>query len=182
MAFRKWMVGLILAGVLLCGIGTGIGFAEYSTMEYEGHVNLAGEQKETKHLVWKLENTSYDELHAYIYRGYDSYEITEDNKVPRDEVWFDVTYAKKLGDCRLGHTDVSEEPLEDGKTRTVASVGIYRNGDMETDEVMKLMMECKDRLLSELKEHKFSTYNFDDSWEVLVRIHPSNADRIKIMW
>ncbi|MFR8549076.1 MAG: hypothetical protein ACLVEV_10705 [Lachnospiraceae bacterium] len=180
MTFRKSMAVLILFGVLLTGIGAGIGFAEYSEMEYQGHVSLAGEEMQTKHLVWELGTEKYDTLRPYLYWASNDIKVTEDKTVPRDEVWFDVTYASAYGEIYLGHTEVYEDTGSSrGKT---AEVGVYWKDGLEFEEMMQLLMECRDQLLGELKQHKFSTYDFDRSYDVEIRINPANAKLLDVMW
>lgn len=183
MTFRKSMAVLILFGVLFTGLGAGIGFTEYSEMEYQGHVALAEESMKTERLVWELGKQKYDALRPYLYWASHDIEVTEDKTVPLDEVWFDVTYAGSFGEVYLGRTEVYEDTGTTGHPRgKTAEVGVYWKEGLAFGEMMQLLMECRDQLLGELKEHKFSTYDFDRSYDVEIRINPGTADLLDVMW
>lgn len=182
MTFRKCMTALILFGVLLGGIGAGVGFAEYSAMEYQGHVILAEDEEATAHLIWDLEDNEYDVLRVYEYHHDNEITVIEDKKVPENEVWFDVTYGKDIADVFLDEMGIYEEPSgKAGTKKLVAGVGIFWSGAMETEEAVRLLVKCRDQILGELKEHKFSTYELDRTFDVKIRINPVNADKIDVM-
>ena len=94
-----------------------------------------------------------------------------------------MTYAGSFGEVYLGHTEVYEDTGTTGHPRgKTAEVGVYWKEGLAFGEMMQLLMECRDQLLGELKEHKFSTYDFDRSYDVEIRINPGNADLLDVMW
>ncbi len=178
MRFRKCMVVLILLGIFLGGLGTGIGFAEYSGLEYEGHVELAGEEKKTQRLIWEVDAGEYEQLHPYFYWDDYDVEVTEDRTVPRDEVWFDITCSEAFGEAELGPT---EEYQHTGNgTWKEAVVNVCQHGSMGFEEQMRMAVSVRDQFLEELKEGKFSTYDFRSYSEIKIRIHPNNYEKLEL--
>ena len=178
MKIRKYMVITILIGIFLAGIGTGIAFVEYSAFEYEGVVVLGAENTAETRLVWDLGTEKFKELRAYIYRVHDNdIVVQKDSKVPKDKVWFDITYNEESGEPVFS-TDISGgigSALADREA--VAELWFAHTSDME----INVIMEAKDRILKELKEGKFSNYEYLDIISVKVLVNPSNYELLNIV-
>lgn len=178
MKFRKCMVVLILLGIFLCGLGTGIGFAEYSGLEYAGHVELTGDGEKTQRLVWEVDAEEYERLSPYFYWDDYNVEVIKDRSVPRDEVWFDVTCSDTFGNAWL--TETAEYKDFDNDDWKMASVSLYQNDSAGFEDRMRLTMKVRDQILGELKEGKFSTYELRYSSEIEIRIHPDNYEKLEL--
>ena len=53
---HKILLGVFCGGVLLCGIGTGIAFTEFSALEYGGVTYIGDEHMKTENLDVALES------------------------------------------------------------------------------------------------------------------------------
>jgi hypothetical protein len=91
---KKWMIlaGCFFAGVLLCGLGAGICFAEFSDFTYAGNVKTGKSVEET------LTYTADDEMDAYYVYMPDNAgrmkqtEVVSDNTLAKEQIEIDVTY------------------------------------------------------------------------------------------
>ena len=193
MRFRKCMTAVTLAGIFLAGIGAGVGFVEFCGFEYQGNVVLGEEATEETRLVWELGDEKFSSLHPYIPdRDTENITVEKDAKVPKDEVWFDVSYNAEYGEPYLetyeeyGETwSFAEESLdgEEKEVRVAEKLGyahIWTRSSVDMGTEAEVIMEIKDRILKELKEKKFSTYSYPRIFSVEVRVNPSNYKLIEI--
>lgn len=180
MSFRKCMAGVVLAGVFLCGLGTGIAFGEYSTLEYQGNVIVGEENHREKQIVWRVSEKKYalPESKSLVANLYDMnvQEVIRDTQVPRGEVWFDISYNENREPCIY-----IEETGREGKDNETQWADVYYTYSESVEAGVRLITECRDRILSELREHKFSTYELANENEVTIRVHPSTAKLLNIV-
>ena len=77
-------------GILLCGLGCGIAFAQYSDFEYAGERKIGEETLKTETVERDIEADSK------IFIGHPDYgcdiTLVADESVPIDKIDFDVTY------------------------------------------------------------------------------------------
>lgn len=185
MSFRKCMAGIVLAGVFLCGLGTGIAFGEYSTLEYQGNVLVGGEAGSEKQLVWRVAEKKYalpdsKSLVVNIY-DMDVQGVVRDTQVPRGEVWFDVSCNENCEPYIYEpHIYIEETDQEDEDSETQC-VGVHYTYSESVESGVRLITECRDRILSELRERKFSTYELANENKVTIRVHPSTAKLLNIV-
>lgn len=173
--FRISMIVLLLAGVLMAGIGTGAAFAELSDVEYNGTVWLGTDETEEMKLVYEMQDSGVDQIYCYTGMSMrEEAQIIENRKVPMNEVWFEVEYDPAYG-----------EPM-------LESYGAYETGEYLREDIhiwtygrsydeFELFMEIKDQILEELKEKKISSYRFAPVMGVKAYVHPLNRDKVHIM-
>lgn len=173
--FRISMIVLLLAGVLMGGIGTGAAFVEFSDMEYNGIVWLGAEETEETRLVYEMQDKDVEQI--YCYTGMimeEEPEIITNREVPLDEVWFEVEYNPSYG-----------EPV-------IENHGLYENGEYLREDIhiwlygnrydeFDVIMEMKDQILKELKEKKVSSYRFASVTGIRAYVHPGNKDKIHVI-
>lgn len=176
MKFRKYMVILILTGIFLCGLGTGIGFVEFSDLEYQGTVVLGKEDTAEKTLVWELGKEDYHALNLRVMEAIDGIEVVEDRKVPRDEIQIVVTYNQGFGEPYLQETEDYEQ-LNGTKTEKVGLAHLWFADDRAT--AIRFLMQSRDQILSDLKEKKFSTYELNRIYQVKVHVNPVNRAKLQ---
>ena len=169
------MIILILAGVLLGGIGTGAALVEFSDLEYNGTVWYGTEELTETKLIYEMDDRDVDQVYCYTGGiGQNETEVIEDRKVPLDEIWFEISYNPEYG-----------EPVLD-------YYGAYENGDYLREDVhiwtvrsydeFEVFMELKDRILEELKEKKLSSYRFELVTGMKVYVHPQNVSKMNMMY
>lgn len=178
MRFRKYMVILILVGIFLCGLGTGVGFVEFSELEYQGTVVLGEEDTAEKTLVWELGKENYQNLNLRVMEATEGIEVVEDRKVPKDEIQLVVTYNQSFGEPVLDEMQVYEE--QNGvKTEKRGLIHLWFAEDGATEKGIRLFMQSRDQFLNELKEKKFSSYEINRIYRVKVLVNPVNRGKLQ---
>ena len=174
----KISIVMFCVGVLLCGIGMGIAFTEFSGLAYGGTQILGGTDMKTANLdvefepeeeFWNIVGTKLWHQRYYgYYGGVSDTDVRTDNSVPLNTVRFSVTYnAKRV------------EPFTslDLDSATIG-FGWYWNEDDE----LALMMEAKDQVLQNLKEGRLVSFDVVEIEQVEVFVNPQNAEDVKILY
>lgn len=174
----KISIVMFCVGVLLCGIGMGIAFTEFSGLAYGGTQILGGTDMKTANLdvefepeeeVWNIVGTKLWHQRYYgYYGGVSDTDVRTDNSVPLNTVRFSVTYnAKRV------------EPFTSlDLDRATIGFGWYWNEDDE----LALMMEAKDQVLQNLKEGRLVSFDVVEIEQVEVFVNPQNAEDVKILY
>ena len=182
---RKTLGLMFLIGVLVCGFGCGIAFAQFSSFEYAGDRVIGGDETEEKTIVKKISEKGEIVLSGVI-TG-DEVNIVEDESVPMDEIAFDIVYDPSLIEPAVGtdgytYTEYSSDYLmtDSGDENDLNDDGyeyFYIYGYKGDD--MQYFFQAKDQILKDLKNRKIGSYHVEEIHDVVVRINPANADRIR---
>lgn len=172
----KVIGGMLIAGTLIAGIGSGVAFAEYSSFEYGGEAVLEGSEYFTKTLKYKVpeskavedeekasaqEKEIQSEGKQILNIGVNyRYTIVEDSSVPKDTVQFAISY---LTDDKNIEPQVIEDISQENRW-------IYLDCDYQCND-FRDMMRAKDPILSDLKNHKISSYQMDHV-EIEISVNP----------
>ncbi len=165
----KILIGIFCIGVLICGLGIGIAFMEFSTLTYGGkqivgktkmvteNVDVPFEPGEEQYLVWGQ-------------WGWKQTKIVTDSRVPEDTVRFRVTYnAERV----TPHAYLNQEAKEFHFT-------CRWTGD-DWDEI-GLLIEAKDLVLKNLKERTIISLDRIEMEEVVVLVNPGNEEDVKLIY
>lgn len=177
---RRILLGVFCAGALLGGLGTGIAFAEFSSLTYGGQMILGAEREETLEQelaidpeagVWKIQSYMLDECA----------ELIVDESVPENTVRVRFTYnGARVTPEALA--EIYEEEYWNGSSyemRETPFINFYWI-DSDMDEV-KLFMEAKDLLLSGLKEGKLVSFQAPAYvYGIEVLVNPVNEKDVRI--
>lgn len=163
--FHIILIGIFCVGVLLCGVGAGITFTEFSSLAYGGE-HFVGE---TNMVTEDFDATIDLGQGQYTIRGYFGYEGMEeigwDESVPENTVRYRVTYNADRIYPVLGSNEDRE---------------LYLYGEWLPDDEMKLFMETKDVALQDLKEGKISSYRTAGIEKVEVLVNPVNKEDVRL--
>lgn len=151
---------MLVTGVLMAGIGSGVAFAEYSTFEYGGESTLEGSEYFTKTLEYKIPPKESCEMLNIVING-GPYAIVEDSSISKDMVQFEISY---LADDRNVKPRLEEYTGEDVKY-------IYLSCDYRYN-TFRDIMRVKDPVLSDLKNHKISNYQLDRIEVIEIHVNP----------
>lgn len=175
-SFPKLFLGVIAAGVLLAGIGTGTALIEYSTFQYGGEIIIGEENFVTEtleyHLDEEIEHVFFKRVSASIFSG--NMELMEDNELQEGVIQCDVTYNKKVMRPFLWEDDWNWNGTKQ-EGGLILGIGI----DQISDEFVTFM-EYKDRILDELKQKKLSSYRTAYVSGIVIRVNPEMMSRIAI--
>lgn len=178
---RKFLGLMFLAGVLICGFGCGIAFAQFSSFDYAGETIIGSGQTEQKTIVEDLNDKG--EIHLGGMRRGDKFEVVEDAGVAVDEIAFDITYDPVFIDP-LVDSDVynyNEYYGDDNSVERVYDENSYEEFYIYgyTGDDVEYFFKAKDALLGDLKKKKIGSYEIQEISAVTVRINPANMDRVE---
>ena len=181
---RKFLGLMFLAGVLICGFGCGIAFAQFSSFDYAGETIIGSGQTEQKTIVEDLNDKG--EIYLGGMRRGDKFEVVEDASVAVDEIAFDITYDPVFIDPQIG-TDSNNTTAVVHYEDTVDGTGYYEEEEYYenfyiygyTGDDMEYFFKAKDALLGDLKKKKIGSYEIQEISAVTVRINPANMDRVE---
>lgn len=199
--------GLLMAGVLIAGIGIGVAFAEYSAFEYSGSKILEGSKYVTKTVSYKVNvNGTETQLTGEELEGVEEavedkneslqknssggqkdekkvvylYSIQHYSIVEDDSVAKDCIEAeiKYLTDREDIQPEFVSEHYYDEENAECAYLLLDCDfGDGQED--MHLMMRAKDMILADLKKKQIGDYHVDGIEEVIIRIHPESEIKLE---
>lgn len=162
---HKIFLGVFCCGVLLCGIGAGVAFVEFSQFTYGG-VQTVGEL-DLKTADVDVEFEPEEEGKTSILNCGDLVdEIQMDRNVPEGTVRFSVTYNAAR---------VEPEFYWEREDHTVVFYRIWRGGDD-----VAALMAAKDLVLTGLRERKIYSFETVDFQELRVKVNPANIDDVRL--
>ena len=167
--WHKILIGIFCCGILLCGLGVGIAFMEFSALTYGGKQVIGKSDIKTENIDVAFEPGDEE----YIVRGqwnWSQMEIQTDSRVPVNHVRFQVTYnAEQVSP----YVRLAEEEREFIFMSRWVSGG---------EDDVELMMEAKDLVLQNLKEGKIISFDREDIKDVMVLINPENEEDVKLIY
>lgn len=153
----KIIAGMLIVGVLVTGIGSGVAFAEYSTFEYGGEAFLEDSEYFIKTVEYKVPE---EEDSINISSEY-HLSLVEDEDIPKDMMKFVIHYVSDDKDVVPEIVQMQDEDKKD----------IYLNCDYQYND-FRNMMRMKDPILKDLKAHKISDYQYDGVKSVELHVNP----------
>ena len=167
---RLTMLGLLCAGLVLCGVGAGVAFSEFSAFTYAGEQMIEGAQSRTQSLTVELESASGPVyLSDYFYdapvRLADAARLEVSGDVPAGTMRWDLSYES------AGPEAVFWTEVEDHYEWVRLSWRRY-------DEA-SLFLACKDQVLSDVRRHQIGRYLPVRLTEAVVTVNPADAERVR---
>lgn len=192
---HKVLIGIFVAGVFLGGIGAGVAFGEYSTLEYGGKLLLGKENLVTRDLDYSFEPSQDQTIVLEEYWGVR--EIIEDSSVPKGIIRYRVTYNEEMVLPELVTWDFAEQEYEYEGEYTGEYEDVEAEETEETEETEEgedrrehkkkimlgvqtlfinddfdIVMKNKDKILEELKQKKIFDYDIAYITDMEVRVNP----------
>lgn len=164
---RLGLLGMLGAGVLLAGIGAGIAFGEYSSLEYTGEHSVGEEQMEVQKGEISLEKLSEE---VCIANGYVSEKIVlnTDASLPKEKLQYEVLYNA----AQVSGIEVTDR-VEDGY------IDFYPQWQQRNSD-FAMFMEVKDELLKDLKQSKIGDYTVKDVEKITLTVNPEMREKILV--
>ena len=194
---RKILGIAFILGVLLCGLGGGVSFAQYSKLEYAGERSIGEEKLVTETVEAVIEEDG--KIYVDAYAPLENISLETDDSIPVNKILFDVTYNSER--VSMG---IKKSPYESEDISYVEVVNEYgdvieyreyddNNNDSDNGEVfhvgrygryddLKDFFEVKDMFLADLKNGKVGSYSVVFIQNITVRVNPANADRVDIYY
>ena len=167
---HKIIGGMLVAGVLIAGIGSGVAFAEYSNFEYGGEKVLENSKYITKTVNYQVPAQENEEakqkLYVEIIEGRWCSTIEEDASVPKDTIRFEIQYLtdRKNIKPKVQERTWTNQSNKEKKYIQLDSAYSYHE--------IRDFMRIKDVLLEDLKAHTLSDYQMDGVKSVKILINP----------
>lgn len=185
---KKWIIlaGCFFGGILICGLGAGVCFVEFSGLSYAGERQM-GTIKETTlcHQVYEYETMDTCWIECYSNSNNDRPEIVSDNSLPEGGIEMDVEYNDDLERPSLYQSNSyrSEENVTEGEEGLVPEEG-YIHISLYS-EPAKIIMRYKDIMLEDLKNGQIGSYFPEDGTYFTIkkiRYSPELEDIIKVVY
>ena len=169
--YRKVFAIVLVAGVLLGGLGAGVALAEYSSLEYVGRQVIGNTSMTTQEFTVEIPAKNTPENRLYLGSNYYHHDwsvertIVQDETIPQGDIVVRISYNQNQGQ--------PEVVLEEGDD----SLAIYwYYNDSSSD--MAQMFAVKDQLLEDLKNHKIGNYDTMEVESIQFLIHPNDRNRV----
>lgn len=158
--------GVLCAGVLLMGMGTGMAFATYAGFEYDAKSLMQEADPQTAEHTVKVPKDGAIEVWNY---GSGLKDVVYSKSVPVDELRIELTYDS-------AYVGVDVEQSTDGDIHYVNIIPLYEQDDFQ------LFMQNKDAVLEGLKNGVLMDYDPSSLYDVQVTVYanPANKDRLYI--
>lgn len=162
------LLGVFCAGVLLCGLGTGVAFTEFSALTYGEKQTVGKTDIRTETIDVEFEaGEETQNITCWYYRKPN--EVLPDKNVPLNTVRFCVTYNAQR---------VEPYAYWDEKDGTIELLCHWN--DAEDD--IELMMEAKDLVLQNLREGKIISFDVVDVEEVTILVNPASVEEVRLIY
>lgn len=160
------LIGAFCGGVLLCGLGAGIAFIEFTELHYGGTQYLGKTQMRTEDFDVEFEpgeeKTDVIGLYHWVEEG-----LTVDQKIPENTVRLRVTYnAARIEP----HARLDEDN----------DIVLYYH--MEDEDDIALVMEAKDVILQNLKAGSIVSLDTIGIEEINVLVNPANVEDVRVQY
>lgn len=170
---RLILLGVLCAGLLVCGIGTGVTLAEVSSFSYSGRQLIQPAESRTQTFTLSLEaSDSTVQLQNYL-DVYDSDVRLEDvcrlessGAATPGTLELEVSYDTAGPEISAWNDYWPEENLE------LLHLG-WHSGDE-----LAMLLSCKDQVLSDIRNHQLGTYLPVQVNEIIITVNPADAGRI----
>ena len=165
---------MLLAGLLLCGIGAGILFVEFTDMRYGGEYVFETDTPTTKTMEVSLEDCLEGDVHVQV--GYYSPYPLEDRVVVdetmeegliRVEVTFDPERVAPMAHLEPGLSGPEGEPFSD----------IWIQFSALPDD-LSLFFQARDMILKDLKNNTLRSYRTVEVMDLTITAGPETAGRL----
>ena len=194
---RKALGIAFISGVLLCGLGGGVAFGQYTKLEYAGERKIGEENLVTDTIESQIEGDG--KIYVDAYSAWEGRKLVTDDSIPLDKIVFDVTYNSERVSMNIEKSIRDPEPHsyvkvvnEDGEVidyeeyyeegRNTEKGEIFHVGRYKSYDDVRDFFEVKDTLLSDLKKGKVGSYRVIYIESVTVKVNPANADRVQIYY
>ena len=170
---RLILLGILCAGLLLCGIGAGVTLAEVSSFSYSGRQLIQPMENRTQTLTVSLESadgTIRVQNYLYVYdsdvRLEDVCHLESSDVVAPGTLQLDASYDTAGPEISIWNDYWPEENLE------LLHLG-WNSGDE-----LAMLLSCKDQILSDIRDLQLGTYLPVQVNEIVITVNPADAGRV----
>lgn len=194
---RKVLGIAFISGVLLCGLGGGVSFAQYSKLEYAGERNIGEEKLVTETVESVIEEDG--KIYVDAYAPLEKISLETDDSIPLNKILFDVTYNSDRVSMHIEKSihesestsyvevvneygDIIEYREYDDNKNDPDKGEVFHVGRYSGYDDVKAFFKVKDMFLTDLKNGKIGSYSVVFIQNITVRVNPANADRVDIYY
>ncbi len=165
---QKIFIGIFCAGVLLCGVGTGVALTEFSALSYGGKLALGKTDMRTEYIDVTYE-AGEDKLDLTGWYRWMPEDVKTDKSVPVNTVRFCVTYNAER---------VEPYAYWNEEEGYAAVSWHWKDGE---DEVA-LMMQAQDLVLENLREGKIVSLDVLALEDVTILVNPAEEGKVRLIY
>ena len=156
------LLGVFCVGVLLCGLGTGVAFTEFSELTYGEKQTVGKTDIRTETIDVEYEaGEEVQDIACWFQRKPN--EVVTDKNVPLNTVRFCITYNAQR---------VEPHAYWDEKDERIVLLCHWN----DTEDEIELMMEAKDLVLQNLREGKIIVE------EVTILVNPASEEDVRLVY
>lgn len=162
---RKIMAIIVCAGIFITGIGTGISFLEYSSLEYGGKQMLYEGESITDVFTLDFNKDVIGEMltiNDHTYSASCKIEVLSDPNLSQNEIVFEITYQKGSG-----------RPIIE-KHKAEENVYIIKQENENAKSEFEIFMDYKSHFLKDIKNGMISEYIRENRWDCNIKVSPEN--------
>ena len=172
---NKWIFCILLAGLLLCGIGGGIMFVEFSGLTYAGEYVFEADTTETETVEVYLSNAPQGDILVDCY--YNSLFPLKDRLVVDDTmeeglVRIETTFDPERVTPSI-HLDVFYNEGSEVPAKNFLQIQFYSYSDD-----LDLLFQAKDMILKDLKNNTLRSYRTVEVMDLTITAGPKTASRL----
>lgn len=165
----KILTVIFCIGVMICGLGIGIGFLEFSSFTYEGMQTVGRTDMKTRDIDVAFEPGD-EPYRIWRQREWGQKEIKTDSSVPLNHVRFQVTYNAER---------VTPSAYLDEEEKEFHFMARWSGNDVYD---MEAMMEAKDVILQNIKERKLVSVDVVNIEEIVILVNPENEKDVELIY
>ena len=172
---NKWIFCILLAGLLLCGIGGGIMFVEFSGLTYAGEYVFETDTPETKTIEVDLSDAPEGDIQVDCFY-YPIHPLKDrlvvDKTMEEGLIRVDVTFDPERTNPSI-HLDVFHSEGSEGPAENYLRIQFYSHADD-----LQLFFLVKDQILKDLQNNTLRSYSTVEVMDLTITTGPKTAGRL----
>lgn len=173
---QKWLLSLLVVGLLLCGIGGGVMFGEFSGLTYGGDYVYRTNAPKTQTFQVSLEELPEGPVNVVCYMSSVASlldHVVVDETLEEGIVKIETTYDPEFTDPSFSaETVMADEAPEEAGYLELRYYGSYND--------LAMVFALKDMVLNDLKNNTIRSYEIQDVFSLTISAAPETAARLRL--
>ena len=171
---NKWILSVLIVGLLLCGLGGGIMFVEFTGLNYGGEYIIQTDTPETK--IMEVSLQEFPEGIVHVSTSLVSMFPLKDRIRIDEKMEEGLIRVETVFDPENVHPAVELEPIFGQENRDTKDAILWIN--YYSRETLSSFFLVKDMILEDLKNSTLRSYRTVDVMDLTVTVGPKTAQRL----